>query len=60
MTVIPGYVSTKMTKMMKLPSFLTAKPDEIASYFVKALKKEKHNLLPSSMENYNDYNKDYT
>ena len=42
MTVIPGYVSTKMTKMMKLPSFLTAKPDEIASYFVKALKKKKN------------------
>ena len=30
MTVLPGYVSTKMTKMLKLLTFLTAKPDEIA------------------------------
>tara|TARA_Y100000591_G_C21794181_1_gene678357 strand:+ start:655 stop:1389 length:735 start_codon:yes stop_codon:yes gene_type:complete len=42
MTVLPGYVSTKMTKMLKLPTFLTAKPDEIAISLLKALKKKKN------------------
>ena len=42
MTVLPGYVTTKMTKILKLPSFLTARPDEIANYLLKALKKKKN------------------
>ena len=42
MTVLPGYVFTKMTKSMKLPNFLTAKPDGLATYLIKAIKKKKN------------------
>ena len=41
-TVLPGYVLTKMTKAMKLPNFLTAKPDKLAIYLIKAIKKKKN------------------
>ena len=41
MTVLPGYVSTKMTRSMKLPNFLTAQTDELANYLLKAIKKKK-------------------
>lgn len=41
MTVLPGYVSTKMTRSMKLPNFLTAQTNELANYLLKAIKKKK-------------------
>ena len=44
MTVLPGYVFTKMTKSMKLPNFLTAQPDGLATYLVKAIKKKKNTI----------------
>ena len=43
-TVLPGFVTTKMTKDMDLPSKLTAKPDEVAAAVLNAVKK-KHNII---------------
>ena len=42
LTVLPGYVSTKMTKNMNLPKFLTAEPNKVAKDVVIALKKNKN------------------
>ena len=41
-TVLPGYVSTKMTKGMNFPSMLTAKPDEVASALFNAVQKKRN------------------
>jgi short-subunit dehydrogenase len=43
-TVLPGFVATKMTKEISLPSKLTAKPDEVAIAILNAVKK-KHNII---------------
>ena len=45
MTVLPGYVFTKMTKNMNLPKFLTAQPKEVAQDVVRALKKKKNIII---------------
>ena len=42
LTVIPGYVATKMTKEENLPNFLTAKPDKVALDIFKAIMKKKN------------------
>lgn len=41
LTVKPGFVYTKMTKHLKLPSILTAKPIEVAENVFKAVKSKK-------------------
>ncbi len=41
LTVKPGFVYTKMTKHLKLPSILTAKPIEVAEKIFKAVKNNK-------------------
>ncbi len=41
-TVLPGFVYTKMTADLKLPPMLTAKPDEVASVVKKAVDKKKN------------------
>ena len=43
-TVLPGFVATKMTKKISLPSKKTAKPDEVAIAILDAVKK-KHNII---------------
>ena len=43
-TVLPGFVATKMTKEMNLPSKLTAQPDEVAIAVLNAVKK-KYNII---------------
>lgn len=44
MTVLPGFIHTKMTKGLNLPEPLTASPDEIAEDIYKAFKKKKNIL----------------
>lgn len=44
MTVIPGYVATKMTAHMDLPPSLTAQPEEVAAALEKAVRR-KRNVL---------------
>jgi short-subunit dehydrogenase len=39
MTVIPGFVYTKMTEHLQLPKFLTAKPEEVATAVYNGYKK---------------------
>ena len=39
LTVVPGFVDTKMTQGMDLPSWLTAEPDELANTIYKAVKR---------------------
>lgn len=39
MTVLPGFVRTKMTESLKLPERLTAEPEEVAEDIYKAYKK---------------------
>jgi decaprenylphospho-beta-D-erythro-pentofuranosid-2-ulose 2-reductase len=41
MTLIPGFVYTKMTEHLKLPKPLTAKPEEVAEAVYKGVKKNK-------------------
>ncbi|GAB4392249.1 MAG: SDR family oxidoreductase [Gammaproteobacteria bacterium] len=41
MTVLPGFVQTKMTAAMPLPKSLTAQPEQVASDILKALIKRK-------------------
>lgn len=40
-TVLPGFVDTKMTNRLDLPSKLTAKPDDVAVAIIKATKKRR-------------------
>ena len=39
LTVLPGFVATRMTEGMDLPPRLTAEPEEVAEAIVKALSK---------------------
>ena len=41
MTVLPGFVYTKMTEHLKLPAILTAKPEEVADAVYSGFKKKK-------------------
>ncbi len=42
MTVLPGFVYTKMTEHLKLPKPLTAKPEEVANAVFNGVKKKKN------------------
>lgn len=42
MTVLPGYIHTKMTKDLNLPGIITASPESIASDIYKAYKKSRN------------------
>lgn len=42
LTVLPGFMATKMTEGMDLPGLLTAQPDEVAGAILKAVRKEKN------------------
>lgn len=44
LTVLPGFVATRMTENMPLPPLLTAQPEEVASAIRKALEKKKNIL----------------
>ena len=44
LTVLPGFVDTKMTEHLKLPKPLTAKPDEVANAVYKSVK-DKSNII---------------
>src|SRR5688572_391488 len=44
LTVLPGFVDTKMTEHLKLPKPLTAKPDEVANAVYKSVK-DKNNII---------------
>jgi len=41
LTVLPGFINTKMTESMDLPGLLTAQPDEVAEDIYKALRKNR-------------------
>lgn len=41
MTVLPGFMATKMTEGMDLPAPLTAQPDEVAGKILRAAEREK-------------------
>lgn len=41
-TVLPGFVYTRMTENLNLPGLLTAKPEQVASAVVKAIRKKKN------------------
>lgn len=41
LTVLPGYVNTRMTEGMKLPPLLTAEPREVAAAIVSAIEKKR-------------------
>lgn len=43
-TVIPGFVYTKMTEHLQLPKLLTAKPDDVAVAVYKAVKKKQDKI----------------
>ncbi|MEI9942622.1 MAG: hypothetical protein WDN26_00205 [Chitinophagaceae bacterium] len=42
MTVLPGFVYTKMTEHLKLPKLLTAQPSDVANAIYKGVKKKKN------------------
>lgn len=44
MTVLPGFVYTRMTEELKLPGLLTATPDEVAESIYNAIEKRKNVL----------------
>lgn len=48
-TVLPGFVATKMTNHMKLPAILTAQPDEVAAAIFSALRKKKNVIYVKSI-----------
>ena len=41
-TVLPGFVATRMTENLDLPARLTAQPEEVAQAILKAVKKKKN------------------
>ncbi len=41
MTVLPGFIKTKMTEQMELPGLLTADPRDVAADIYKAFLKKK-------------------
>lgn len=43
-TVLPGFVNTKMTADLNLPKLLTAQPDNVADTIYKAVKKKKNTV----------------
>jgi short-subunit dehydrogenase len=45
MTVIPGFVRTKMLGNLKTPNFLTANPEDVAKIIFKSFKKKKNIVL---------------
>lgn len=44
LTVLPGFVHTKMTEHLDLPKLLTAQPEEVASAVYKGVKKKKNSV----------------
>jgi decaprenylphospho-beta-D-erythro-pentofuranosid-2-ulose 2-reductase len=42
MTVVPGFVYTKMTEHLQLPALLTAKPDEVATAIYNGVRKKEN------------------
>lgn len=44
MTVLPGFVYTKMTEHLQLPKLLTAKPDEVAKAVYKGVQKKQNSI----------------
>jgi short-subunit dehydrogenase len=40
-TVLPGFVATRMTEGMKLPARLTAEPQEVADAIARAVERKK-------------------
>lgn len=42
LTVLPGFIETKMNRDLQLPSFLTASADKVAEDIYKAYKKSRH------------------
>ena len=44
MTVLPGFVYTKMTEHLNLPGLLTAQPDDLGKSVYNALKKKKNTI----------------
>jgi decaprenylphospho-beta-D-erythro-pentofuranosid-2-ulose 2-reductase len=48
-TVLPGFVATKMTEGMDLPTRLTAQPEEVAKAVFKAVKRTKNTIYVKSM-----------
>ncbi len=42
LTVLPGFVNTKMTENLNLPKILTAEPDEVGNAIFKAVQKRKN------------------
>lgn len=45
MTVLPGFVYTKMTENLKLPKLLTAQPAEVANAIYKGVQKKKNRIF---------------
>ena len=45
-TVIPGFVNTKMVKVRNLPNFLLSNPDDVANKIYLAVKKKKNIVIP--------------
>ena len=43
-TVLPGFVATKMTNNIELPKKITAHPDQVGKAIFNAVKKKKHYL----------------
>jgi short-subunit dehydrogenase len=41
LTVLPGFVNTRMTENLNLPKLLTAQPDEVGAAIYKAVKNKK-------------------
>tara|TARA_A100001015_G_C15025002_1_gene729990 strand:+ start:892 stop:1629 length:738 start_codon:yes stop_codon:yes gene_type:complete len=48
-SVIPGFVKTKMTHEMNLPDFLSAQPDEVANAIFNAVRKKKNIVYVKSI-----------
>lgn len=52
MTVIPGYMNTKMTQNMKLPKLITASPKQAANSIYNAYKNKRNTLYVSKLWKY--------
>ena len=48
-TVLPGFVATKMTNHLKLPTNLTAQPNEVANAILNAVKKKQNIIYVKSI-----------
>ena len=48
-TVLPGFVATRMTENLDLPARLTAQPEEVAAAIVKAVQKKKNVIYVRSI-----------